>query len=279
MAGRRLRFRPAMPSYDSAGLHLHYRRRRARGPHTHTALFIHGWTGSGRNWLTTMNALPPGYSAYAPDLRGVGRSARPEDGYTIEQYAADVFALIESLDLRSIDLIGHSMGGAIALLLALDHPARLRSLTLVCPVPADGLPAGGPDSQERRRAARTDRAVALTMAGAFYTRPVPPAVIEEGADAIMDASEGHYWRSLDAIESLRLGQRLPQLAVPTLLMAGDSDAVVPIDLALAMWEAIHGCELRVFADTGHAPALEAPEEYLPALLTFLDAAAPPGDLQ
>ena len=95
----------------------------------------------------------------------------------------------------------------------------------------------------------------------------------------MDASEGHYWRSLNAIESLQLGRRLPQLAVPTMLMAGDSDAVVPIDLALAMWEAIPNCELRIFADVGHSPALEAPEEYLPALLAFLEAAAPPGDLQ
>ncbi len=268
-----------MPSYDSVGLRLHYRRRRARGSQAHSAVFVHGWTGSGRDWLTTMKALPPGYIAYAPDLRGVGRSARPEDGYTIEQYTADVFALIESLDLRSIDLIGHSMGGAIALRLALDHPERLRSLTLVCPVPADGLPAGGPDSQERRRTARTDRAAALTMAGAFYARAVPPAAIEEGADAIMDASEGHYWRSLNAIESLQLGRRLPQLTVPTMLMAGDSDAVVPIDLALAMWEAIPNCALRIFADVGHSPALEAPEEYLPALLAFLEAAAPPGDLQ
>ena len=268
-----------MPFYNSADVRLYYQHQPARGPHTRTAVFIHGWTGSSASWQSEMRALPPHFAAYAPDLRGVSQSARPENGYTIEQYAADVSALIETLDLRGIDLVGRSMGGPIALKVALDHPQRLRSLTLVCPVPADGLPAGGPDSQERRVAARHDRTAAITMAGAFYTRPVPPTVIEEGADGIMNASEGHYWQSLDAIESLRLGDRLGDVAVPTMLMAGDSDAVIPIELALAMWEAIPDCQLRVFADVGHSPSLEAPEEYLSALLAFLDAGTSPDDLQ
>ncbi len=259
-----------MPFYRSDDVRLGYEERHGAGPGSRTAVLVHGWTGSGASWLGLMRRLRETYAAYAPDLRGAGASDCPSGGYTIEQYAADVFALFLALDLHDVDLIGHSMGGAVALLLALDHPERLRSLTLISPIPADGLPNGGPDSVEVRRAAREQRDMARWMAGAYYVRPVPEALIEQGAEALMTVSAGHYWDSLESIAELRLGERLGGLPTPTLIMAGDSDRVVPLEALVRMRRAIPNCGLQVFRRVGHSPRAELPGPFHDCLFEFLE---------
>lgn len=236
----------------------------------HTMLLVHGWCGTPATWAPTMERLPRSYRALAPQLRGQGDSDRPAGGYTIEQYARDVFALCEAESLRDVDLVGESMGGAVALQLALDHPERLRSLTLLSPVPADGLAGGGPDGPAVRAAARTDREVARWMARAYALRPVAPELVERGADAIMGASDGHYWQSLEAIARLRLGHRLPALRLPTLLMIGDRDRVIPLQAVVEMARAIPDAGLQVFWNAGHALRAEATDACYAVLFDFLE---------
>lgn len=263
-----------MPFYHSGDVRLSYEERSARGELARTAVLVHGWCGSGSGWRPLMDALPDGYRAFAPDLRGTGASDRPADGYTIEQYAADVFALLVARDLHGIDLIGSSMGGAIALSLALDHPDRLRSLTLISPVPAEGLPHGGPDSADVRLAARTQRDAARWMSAAYHARPVSTEAVEQGAEALMSVSDGHYWQSLEAMERFDVSGRLGQLAVPTLIMGGDSDRVISLEALVRMRRAIPNCGLQVFWRVGHSPRAEAPEHFRAVLFEFLDSPIP-----
>lgn len=258
-----------MPWYHSGEVRLHYEERAARGVAGRSALLVHGWCGSGAGWADLVARLPDDYAALAPDLRGTGSSDRPASGYTVEQYAADVHALVVARDLRAIDLIGNSMGGAVALTLALDHPDRIRSLTLVSPVPADGLPGGGPDSVDVRRKARTDRETARWMAAAYHARPPSELAVDQGAKAIMAASDGHYWDSLTSMERLRLLDRMASLHVPTLIIGGVADRVVPPEALVRMWRALPDAGLHLFRGVGHAVRSEAPDAFYAALDDFL----------
>lgn len=256
--------------YRSGDVRLAYEQRLPPGGRAErTAVLVHGWCGRADGWAPTMARLPAHYRSLAPQLRGHGDSDRPAGGYSIAQYARDVFALFEAEALHDVDLIGQSMGGAVALQLALDHPQRLRSLTLISPVPAGGLAHGGPDSVEVRRAARTDRDVARWMVRAYSIRPLAPEWIERGADSIMGCSDGHFWQSLDSIEQLRLGHRLHELALPTLLIMGDHDRVIPLASVVAMAQAIPDCGLQVFWNVSHSPPAEAPDAFAAVLLDFL----------
>ena len=95
------------------------------------ALFLHGLTGVAEVWGPTISGLPPGSRCYAMDQRGHGHSPKPPSGYAIGDYVADVERVIEGLGLAPVDLVGHSMGARVALVLAARRPKLLRSVAIV----------------------------------------------------------------------------------------------------------------------------------------------------
>ncbi|MEX2373891.1 MAG: alpha/beta fold hydrolase, partial [Dehalococcoidia bacterium] len=99
-------------------------------------LFHHGWTASRVNWAPVADRLADRYRVVAMECRGTGESEHTEDGYTIEQYAADVLAVADHLGLERFTYAGHSMGGVVGYGLALDAPERLDRLVLMAPIPA-----------------------------------------------------------------------------------------------------------------------------------------------
>jgi pimeloyl-ACP methyl ester carboxylesterase len=103
-------------------IRLHVSERAGNGP---ALVFLHYWGGSSRTWRAVVDALPTRYRIIAPDLRGWGASAAPDtDAYTLADFAADVEQLLTTLEVRQYILIGHSMGGKIAQLLASRRPPR-----------------------------------------------------------------------------------------------------------------------------------------------------------
>ena len=126
--------RVALPT----GISLHVREQGEGGP---TTLLLHGWAVSGVVWEPVLASWPAHAGrVIAPDLRGTGFSQKPREGYTLEDDVRDVVALIDTLGLTDVVLVGHSKGGAIAQRVALERPAALRKLVLVCAVPASGIP-------------------------------------------------------------------------------------------------------------------------------------------
>src|SRR5260221_574803 len=100
------------------GHHLHVR---SLGEGTSATLLLHGWSVSGRVWDEVVNRWPAALGRLlVPDLRGAGWSSKPRSGYSLDDYASDVVALVRALGLEKVAVVGHSMGGAIAQKVALD---------------------------------------------------------------------------------------------------------------------------------------------------------------
>ena len=124
-----------MPFIQTPNLRIHYR---VAGTGNVPLLLLHGNFGSWRWWQPLLQQVPAGYRAYVPDLRGCGDSERPGYGHNIETLAADAQAFTKALDFIPEHIVGHSLGAAVALQLALEQPAQVRSLILVAPPPAEG---------------------------------------------------------------------------------------------------------------------------------------------
>ena len=100
-------------------------------PPRRTVLGIHGLTANHRCWASMAEALPPGYRLVAYDLRGRGDSDKPATDYSLTTHGRDLASLLDGLGLRRVVLMGHSLGAAIALRFAVDHPSRVRQLVLI----------------------------------------------------------------------------------------------------------------------------------------------------
>ncbi len=124
-----------MPFVNTSDIDMHYE---TGGRGKSVLVFVHGNFASWRWWQPVLKDLSGGYRAYAPDMRGCGDSDRPADGYTIAQHADDLDHFIRALELPRLHLVGHSLGGCVAMEYALSRPKHLKTLTLVAPAPAEG---------------------------------------------------------------------------------------------------------------------------------------------
>ena len=135
-----------MPSVHAGDLDVYYRENGAQGEHG-AIVFVHGNWATSSWWEPVLARLPaPLWRGIAYDVRGRGRTTGPDSDYSIPSLAADLGSLIEALGLETPHLVGHSLGSAIVMQYALDHPAKVRSLTVVAPAWVDGMPNHPPDT-------------------------------------------------------------------------------------------------------------------------------------
>ncbi len=237
-------------------------------------LLVHGSFGSSRWWEPLFALLPEAIYAVAPDLRGCGESAKPAHGYTIEEQAADLWALTETLGWRNFDLVGHASGGAIAVEMALTHPGLLNTLTLVDPAPIEGIftPLDGilalAEMQENEPLLRQALALLLPT----YDRQITEN--QAFFDLLVADAQGMAPAAFTAVaESLNQWNRLgdaAQLTLPTLIIWGDQDTLVHRDAMTRSLLAIPGANnLDVLRNVGHSPMIEAPLALAERLLEFI----------
>ena len=225
-------------------------------------VLLHGFTHTGASWESVIAGLSERYRALAPDIRGHGSAAQTQP-VTLAAVLADVAALTEG----PFELAGYSMGGRIALHVALALPERVRRLTLIGASP--GL--ADPVARAQRRAG--DEALADELArmsiDAFAARwaqtPVlagaPAAVAERAhADRLRSTPQGlaRALRGLGTGTLDPLWDRLGELMMPVTLIAGERDAKFS-EMARGMAEAIPGAGVAIVPGAGHAVHLEAPD--------------------
>ena len=233
-------------------------------------VFLHGFGGDLDNWAAVRSALASSRRTVAIDLPGHGGSTKILTGAAPADLAADVAHALDALDIPRAHLIGHSLGGAVALAFALAHPERTESLALIC---AAGLPGGRLDSGylDGFLAARRARDLAGVLSQlfadpAFATRELAESVLKarrlDGTEDALAAIRRAMDSSAFAIESARLGS----LQAPLLIVASARDQIVGAPDRASL--PAHA-RLIVIEDAGHMPHAEKPAAVIAALRAHL----------
>jgi pimeloyl-ACP methyl ester carboxylesterase len=222
-------------------------------------VFLHYWGGSSRTWRHVTAALAPDLRTIAVDQRGWGQSDRPATGYALDHLADDAQRLIEKLDLGRYILIGHSMGGKVAQLLASRRPTGLVGLVLVAPSPPTPMQL----TLDVRRGmvnAYDDRAsIVATVKQVLAGKPLHPDDLET---VVADSLHGSpaakaAWPLAGSQENITAQVAL--IDVPTLVISGEDDRVdPPAVLREELLSRIPQAQLHILPGVGHLSPLEAP---------------------
>lgn len=239
------------------------------------AIFVHGFGGDLHTWDALWRALGADCAALRYDLRGFGRSIGAA-GEAFD-HAADLLALSDARGLEFFDLIGVSMGGAIALNFALDHPERVRRLVLISPGMvgwewSEDWRAQWSAIEERARAGALDEARAL-----YFRHPMFDGVRGGAEEAALRQSiaqySGAHWIKDDHVLKMPDIERVHALAAPTLLLSGERDLPdFQLIAEVINASAAHVTHVRI-PGCGHMLNLEAPEICAEAVSAFLGGEA------
>ena len=244
-------------------------------------LMIHGWASSHRMWERPLKRLAlSGFRAWAIDLPGSGASdshRAATDWYTIVNLTRVVEAFVERVGVQSVTLVGHSMGGAIALELAHQRRDFTRALVLVAPAVSGKLGLALhillDSSFGRRLLDLSQRHNALALLGERTMFGAPwlarkPALRRDVQDLARTAPEAAIG-GLNAVLDFDFTDRLSRLAVPTLVVVGSRDITLPPSEGELAASEIPGARLVKMCGVGHQPVDERPEEFECLLVEFL----------
>lgn len=257
------------------------------GPKDAQALmFHHGWPLSSDDWdAQLLYFVNRGYRVIAHDRRGHGRSAQVADGHDMDHYAADVAAVVEALDLRNVIHIGHSTGGGeVARYVARAEPSLVSKAVLIGAVPPimvktptypNGLPMEVFDGFRASLAADRSSFYRGVASGPFYgfNRPeveALPAVVDNWWRQGMTGGAKAHYDGIKAFSETDFTDDLEAIDVPTLVMHGDDDQIVPIDnsarLAVTL---LKKGELKIYPGFSHGMATVNADTINADLLAFI----------
>jgi pimeloyl-ACP methyl ester carboxylesterase len=240
-------------------------------PGTEPLLCLHGYTDSSFSYSRVAPLLAEqGYHVYALDQRGHGDSERPESGYAMDDFAADVVAFMDTLGIARTTLIGHSMGSLVARRAAELYPERIARLVLIGSFGTQG-------TEGARELLDAVRALPDPVPGDFVREfqtstlyaPVPEAFYEQVVAESLKLP-AHVWR--DALEGFFAADDaadLHRIAAPTLLLWGEQDAYIPRADRDQLLAAIPNAWAIDYRETGHSPHWERLELVVEHLDAFM----------
>lgn len=264
-----------MPYASNDGVELYWEEEGSGEP----LLLIMGLGYTLDMWHRVRPLLAERFRVMAFDNRGVGRSDVPQPGYSIPDMARDAVAVLDAAGVDSSHVLGVSMGGYIAQALTIEHPDRVRSLILGCTA------CGGPDAVT----AEAEVLVALTARGSMSAedgvRVMIPYIYDPGtaAEAIEEdlvlrlrtyPTEQGYMGQLQAIASHQTFERLGEIRVPTLVVHGQTDRLVPHANGEDIARRVPGARFVSLPNASHIFFTDQPAATRAALYEFLDEIAP-----
>jgi pimeloyl-ACP methyl ester carboxylesterase len=256
-------------------------------------VLIHGITGSSETWLDVIDELAEEHTVVAPDLLGHGESAKPRGDYSLGAYASGLRDLLAALGHDRATVIGHSLGGGVAMQMAYQFPERVERLVLVSSgglgrevnilLRAAALP--GSEFVLPLLTARPIIERTTAVAGAFRRLGLRPgADLEEiwaGFCSLSDVeARAAFVHTLRTIldpggQRVNATDRLYLAAdMPSLIVWGERDPVIPFAHGLRASESMPGSRLVSFPDAGHFPHRDNPRRFTRALLDFIDETDP-----
>lgn len=238
-------------------------------------LFLHGWLGSWRYWFPTMEVVADHFRTYSFDFWGFGDSQRKSTQASIQNYADQVIRFLDELGIDRVLLVGHSMGGMVALKTAINHPERImRVATVGAPIDGDSLSL---------LLKLTDLPI---LAGTFARLPwlrrylfrhflgeTSDPAISEVIDDSVKSSAHTLRRAVSSMWRTDLRPELPRLRVPALIVHGGRDDIVNPN-QVDLFDHISTAEVVLMPSSRHFPFLDEAELFNNVLLRFLKQNAP-----
>ena len=241
-----------------------------------TVLFLHGLGAISQSWYFQFDALKKsGYRSIAPDLPGFGESDYRGISWNFNRVIHELRDLLDSLGINRFNLVGISMGGAIALKMALQEPERIKNLALVSTFatlrPGSVSEWGYFLRRSYKVLTQSPRAQAELVADRVFPGQDKMAYHDYLVETISEANPFVYRRALLAIAGFNQTRKLAQLKMPVLVISGQDDSTIPVKAQRKLAAAIPQSRHVIIPDGGHAINVDQPEQFNAELLRFLDA--------
>ena len=234
-------------------------------------LLLHGLGGSAERWVKVIPLLSSKYRVIAPDLIGFGHSEKPSVDYTIEFFAKFLTGFIDSLDISKTVLIGSSLGGQVAAECAGNNNS-IEKLVLVAP------------SGAMKHSTPT---IDAYMMAALYPNPSSARIAFEmmsGIGKVDDTTVDNFVERMSApnaklafisavlsVKNSQIRDSLQKIKIPTLLLWGKEDKMIPVEYAQEFIDSIRNCKFHELSGIGHLPHVEDAEGFTQSVLDFLNS--------
>jgi pimeloyl-ACP methyl ester carboxylesterase len=256
---------------------VHYEQVGRRGP---PVLFLHSWLGSWRYWLPTMEHASERYRTYALDFFGFGESDRRDGAFSLDEYVKMLVGFLDNLGLQKVSLVGHGLGGMVAVRVAAEHAERVARVMAVT------TPVQGTQLQSVVKPGTLSRIFGRATPSNVWSRLVRqlhvdyPQVLSEIIDDTESLSEAVVQRVIASVLEADLRPDLERLEVPLLAVFGEKDLIVSHEQARFLHEE-HTTMQQVIRlpKSNHFPFLDQPNVFNRALMDFQASAGTPVELK
>ncbi|WP_405884825.1 alpha/beta hydrolase [Streptomyces sp. NBC_01136] len=241
-------------------------------------VFVHGLGDSWWSFEPLLRRLPASLHGYAPTQRGHGDADRPPDGYRPEDFASDLVAFLDAVEIDRTLLVGSSTGGVHARLVAGSHPDRISGLVLI------GVPGTLADKPAVARLQEdvgglsdpVPREFVEDFIACMVARPMARGLIETMIDEGLKLPAYVWKETLSGLLGTDLPATLAGVLVPTLVIWGDQDGLLPRSDQQTILDAIHGSHLLAYEGGGHVVHWEQPERVVADIAAFAARIEHPG---
>jgi aminoacrylate hydrolase len=267
-----------MPTLETQGISLYYELHGE--PSAPPVLLITGLGGVGKSWGEQVQRFAGSHYVVLPDQRGTGQTTHAQDGYTTQQLADDMAALVDHLRLGPVHVVGASAGGAIAQHLALEHTEIVRSLTISSSFARFDSFVRREFETRRKMAAEWDRHTLMSaysqfLLGPRFTHDHPDRVSQwierAAANPTAPADREIDLKRIDMVAAHDTYDRLDEIRTPTLVTCGTHNFCTTLALSEEIAARIPGAELVTFDEAGELIEFEQPEKFFQTVSRFIDS--------
>ncbi|WRZ94909.1 alpha/beta hydrolase [Streptomyces sp. NBC_01007] len=241
-------------------------------------VFVHGLADSWWSFEPLLRRLPASLHGYAPTQRGHGDADRPPEGYTPDDFAADLVAFLDAVDIPRAILVGASSGGVPARIVAGSHPDRIAGLVLL------GVPGTLADKPAAVAVGKSLKDLSDPVPRPFVedflagtaARPIARGFIETMVEENLKLPAYVWKETARGLLDADLGATLAGILVPTLVVWGEEDEFLPREDQQTILDAVHGAAFVAYEGTGHVVHWEQPERVVADIAAFATRIEHPG---